>query len=87
MLLEHMNPPRVKPPFQTDRRSSLVALWTIFKGQGGEALVGRKSRLRAPAGLHRIIGAMVSAMSKTVADLNREIAGALRTLATQTTTR
>ena len=30
---------------------------------------------------------MVSAMSKTVADLNREIAGALRTLATQTTTR
>jgi hypothetical protein len=30
---------------------------------------------------------MVAAKSQTVADLNREIAGALRTLATQTKTR
>jgi hypothetical protein len=27
-----------------------MALWIIFKGQGGEALVGRKSRFRALAG-------------------------------------
>jgi uncharacterized protein len=71
---------------QMDGQSSLVALWSIFKGEGKEALLSRKSRLSAPASTQDY-GAMVAAMSQTVADLSREIAGALRTLATQSATR
>jgi uncharacterized lipoprotein YmbA len=71
---------------QTEGQSSLVALWSISKGEGKEALVSRKSHFRAPAGTQDY-GAMVAAMSQTVADLSREIAGALRTLATQASTR
>jgi uncharacterized lipoprotein YmbA len=69
-----------------DGQSSLVALWSIFKGEGKEALLSRKSRLRAPAST-REYGAMVAAMSQTVADLGRDIAGALRTLTSRPATR
>jgi uncharacterized protein len=71
---------------EMDGQSSLVALWSIFKGEGQEALLSRKSRLRAPANTQEY-GAMVAAMSQTVADLSREIAGALRTVARRTATR
>jgi uncharacterized lipoprotein YmbA len=71
---------------QTEGQSSLVAQWSIFKGEGQEALLSRKSRFRAPAGTQDY-GTMVAAMSQTVADLGREIAGALRTLATRSATR
>jgi uncharacterized lipoprotein YmbA len=71
---------------QTEGQSSLVALWSIFKREGKEALVSQKSRFRAPAGT-KDYGAMVAAMSHTVAELGREIATALRTLAAQADTR
>jgi uncharacterized protein len=71
---------------QTEGQSSLVALWSIFKREGKEALVSQKSRFRAPAGTQDY-GAMVAAMSQTVADLSRDIAGTLRTLAAQADTR
>jgi uncharacterized lipoprotein YmbA len=71
---------------QAEGQSSLVAAWSIFKGEGTAALVSRKSRLRAPAGTQDY-GAMVAAMSQTVADLSREIAAALRTLAVRADTR
>jgi uncharacterized lipoprotein YmbA len=71
---------------QTEGQSSLVALWSIFKRAGEEALVSRKSRFRAPAGTQDY-RAMVAAMSQTVADLSCEIAEALRTLAAQADTR
>jgi uncharacterized lipoprotein YmbA len=67
---------------QTGGQSSLVALWSIFKPDGREVLVSRKSRFGAPVGTQDY-GAMVAAMSQTVADLSREIAGELRMLATQ----
>jgi hypothetical protein len=47
---------------QTGGQSSLVAFWSIFKREGKEALVSRKSRFRAPAGTQDY-GAMVAAMS------------------------
>jgi uncharacterized lipoprotein YmbA len=71
---------------EMDGQSSLVALWSIFKGEGKEALLSRKSRLRAPASTQEY-GAMVAAMSQTVADLSRDIAGALRTLTSPPATR
>jgi uncharacterized protein len=71
---------------QMDGQSSLVALWSIFRGEGKEELLRRKSGFSAPAG-RQDYGAVVAAMSQTVADLGREIAGALRTLATQAATR
>ncbi|MGH8068194.1 MAG: PqiC family protein [Candidatus Entotheonellia bacterium] len=71
---------------QTEGQSSLVALWSIFNGEGKEALVSRRSRFTAPAGTQEY-GAMVAAMSQTVADLSREIAVALSTLATHTAAR
>jgi uncharacterized lipoprotein YmbA len=71
---------------QREGQSSLVALWSIFMGEGKEALVSRKSRFRAPAGTQDY-GAMVAAMSQTVAEFGREIAAALRTLAAQADTR
>jgi uncharacterized protein len=61
---------------QMDGQSSLVALWSIFKGEGKEALLSRKSHFRAPASTQDY-GAVVAAMRQTVADLSREIAGAL----------
>jgi uncharacterized lipoprotein YmbA len=75
-------PPSTLIDYQVEGQSSLVALWSIFKRDGKEALVSRKSRFRAPAGTQDY-GAMVAAMSQTVADLSREIAEALRTLAAQ----
>jgi ABC-type transport auxiliary lipoprotein component len=70
--------------FQPEGQNSLVTLWRIFKGEGS-VLGSPTSRSRAPAGTQDY-GAMVAAMSQTVADLNREVARALRTLATQTET-
>jgi uncharacterized lipoprotein YmbA len=67
---------------QTEGQSSLVALWSISKPEGKEALISRKSRFRAPAST-RDYAVMVAAMSQTVADLSREIAAALKTLAVQ----
>jgi uncharacterized protein len=69
-----------------DGQSALVAQWSIFKEEGKEALLSRKSRFGASAGTQDY-GAMVAAMSQTIADLSREIAGALRALATQSATR
>lgn len=52
-------------------------------GFAEDALVSRKSRFRVPAGTQEY-RAIVAAMSQTIADLSREIAEALRVLATPT---
>jgi uncharacterized protein len=66
--------------------SSLIASWSIFRKEGGEALVSRTSRLSAAAGEPQY-EAMVAAMSQTVAELSGEIATALRTLAAHASAR
>ena len=66
--------------------SSLIASWSIFRKEGGEALVSRTSRLSAAAGGPQY-EAMVAAMSQTVAELSGEIATALRTLAAHASAR
>jgi uncharacterized protein len=63
---------------QLGGESSLMARWTLFRGEGQEALVSRRSRFRAPAGAPGY-EAMVAAMSQTVADLSRDIAAAITT--------
>ncbi|MGH8072393.1 MAG: PqiC family protein [Candidatus Entotheonellia bacterium] len=60
--------------------SSLIANWSIFRKEGGEALVSRTSRLSAAASGPQY-EAMVAAMSQTVAELSGEIATAMRTVA------
>jgi uncharacterized protein len=71
---------------QPTGQSALVAQWSIFKGEGKEALLSRKTRLGAAVG-RQDYAAMVAAMSQSVADLSREIAAGLRMLASRTATR
>jgi uncharacterized lipoprotein YmbA len=61
---------------QVGGESLLVADWTLFRGEGREALLRRKSRFSAPAG-GQGYAAVVAAMSRTVADLSREMAEAI----------
>jgi uncharacterized lipoprotein YmbA len=63
---------------QLGGESSLMARWSLLRGEGQEALVSRRSRFRAPAGAPGY-EAMVAAMSQTVADLSRDIAAAITT--------
>jgi uncharacterized lipoprotein YmbA len=62
---------------QLGGESALIARWSLFRGEGQEALVSQRSRFRAPAGAPGY-EAMVAAMSQTVADLSRDIAVATR---------
>jgi hypothetical protein len=65
------------------RRGGTVALmahWSIFRGEGTEALVSRTSHLTTPSGGPQY-EAMVAAMSQLVAELSGEIATAIRALA------
>jgi uncharacterized lipoprotein YmbA len=64
---------------QRDGESVLVANWTLFRGEGQEALVSRKSRYSTPVA-GEAYEAMVAAMSQTVADLSRDIASTIREL-------
>jgi uncharacterized lipoprotein YmbA len=58
---------------------SLVALWSILRKHGKEALVSKKSSFRAATGSSEY-AALVAAMSRTVAALSRDIATALAAL-------
>jgi uncharacterized lipoprotein YmbA len=71
---------------QRGGESVLIASWTLFRGEGQEALVSRKSRYSAPAA-GEAYEAMVAAMSQTVADVSREIASAIRGLGPVASTR
>jgi uncharacterized protein len=68
---------------QVGGESLLIADWTLFRGEGQEALLRRKSRFSTPAG-GQGYAAIVAAMSQTVADLSREIAEAVRGLGART---
>ena len=50
---------------QLGGESSLMARWSLFRGEGQEALVSRRSRFKAPAGAPGY-EAMVAAMSQTL---------------------
>jgi uncharacterized lipoprotein YmbA len=57
--------------------SVLIADWTLFKGEGQDALTSGKSRFSAAPG-GQDYAAIVAAMSQTVASLSREIATAIK---------
>jgi uncharacterized lipoprotein YmbA len=57
--------------------SLLIADWTLFKGEGQDALTSGRSRFSASPG-GQDYAAIVAAMSQTVASLSREIATAAR---------
>jgi uncharacterized protein len=57
--------------------SLLIADWTLFKGEGQDALTSGRSRFSASPG-GQDYAAIVAAMSQTVASLSREIATAVR---------
>jgi uncharacterized protein len=62
---------------QAGGESLLIADWTLFKGEGQQALTSGKSRFSAPSG-GQDYAAIVAAMSQTVASLSHEIATAIR---------
>jgi uncharacterized protein len=57
--------------------SVLIADWTLFKGEGQDALTSGRSRFSAAPG-GQDYAAIVAAMSQTVASLSREIATAIK---------
>jgi uncharacterized lipoprotein YmbA len=57
--------------------SLLIADWTLFKGEGQDALTSGRSRFSASPG-GQDYATIVAAMSQTVASLSREIATAVR---------
>jgi uncharacterized lipoprotein YmbA len=61
---------------------SLAALWRVLGKDGREVLVSRQSRFTEATGSQEY-GALASAMSRTVANLSREIATAITTLPRQ----
>jgi len=63
----------------TDGTASLLARWSIVDGASREALLVRKSRFREPIDSNGY-EATVASMSRAVAALSREIAGAIRDL-------
>jgi uncharacterized protein len=66
--------------------SLLIADWTLFKGEGQDALTSGTSRFSAsPAG--QDYAAIVAAMSQTVASLSREIATTIRGVGPKVSTR
>ncbi|MHC5034407.1 MAG: PqiC family protein, partial [Planctomycetota bacterium] len=62
---------------QLGERALLEARWTILRGDGDGALVRRKSSFEAPTDGEGY-EALVAAHSRTLADLAREMAAALR---------
>ena len=62
---------------QLGGESLLIADWTLFKGEGQQALMSGTSRVSAATG-GQDYAAIVAAMSQTVASLSREIATAIR---------
>jgi hypothetical protein len=64
---------------QLGGESLLIANWTLFRGEGQEALMSRKSRFHAPT-TGETYEAMVAAMSQAVADVSRDIATAIQGL-------
>jgi uncharacterized lipoprotein YmbA len=61
---------------QVGGQSLLIADWILFKGEGLQVLMTGKSRFSASPG-GEDYGAIVAAMSQTVASLSREIATAI----------
>ncbi len=64
---------------EADGTTSLVARWSIVGKDGKEVLMSRKSNFSQSAGAQDY-EATVSAMSRTVADLSRDIAAAIKTI-------
>jgi uncharacterized lipoprotein YmbA len=64
---------------QLGGESLLIANWTLFRGEGQETLISRKSRYSTPT-TGEAYEAMVAAMSQTVADISRDIATAIQGL-------
>jgi hypothetical protein len=62
-----------------DGHAVLIATWSIFRKGGRELLVRRRSSFSEPAGAGNY-EALVSAMSRTLGNLSREIAAAVKTL-------
>lgn len=62
-----------------DGNALLIARWSIFGKGGRELLVRRRSSFSEPAGAGDY-EALVSAMSRTLANLSREIASAIETV-------
>ncbi|MGH8064574.1 MAG: PqiC family protein [Candidatus Entotheonellia bacterium] len=71
---------------QLGGESLLIADWTLFKGEGQQALMSGKSRFSASTG-GQDYAAIVAAMSQTVASLSREIATAIRGVGSRVSTR
>ena len=71
---------------QLGGESLLIADWTLFKGEGQQALISGKSRFSAATG-GQDYAAIVAAMSQTVASLSREIATAIRGVGSRASTR
>jgi uncharacterized lipoprotein YmbA len=66
--------------------SLLIADWTLFKGEGQDALTSGRARFTAPPS-GQDYAAIVAAMSQTVASLSREIATAVRGVGPKVSTR
>lgn len=66
-----------------DGNVSLMARWSVFGADGKKELLSRQSNLTTPTGAPRDHTATVSAMSRSLADLSREIAAAIKTLSQQ----
>jgi uncharacterized protein len=66
--------------------SLLIADWTLFKGEGQDALTSGRSRFSASPG-GQGYAAIVAAMSQTVASLSREIATTIRGVGPKVSTR
>lgn len=67
-------------------QTSLIARWSLFGTGGKEVLLTRKSDHSVPAA-GRDYEAMVSAMSRALADFSREIAAAIKEVSPQTSRR
>jgi uncharacterized lipoprotein YmbA len=67
-----------------DRTVTLNARWTLFKGDGKELLLMRKSSISKPTGEKADFEALVSAKSDALGDLSREIAETIATLEAKT---
>lgn len=65
----------------TDGNSLLMARWSIFGADGRQELLTRQSTFTTPTGAPQNYEAMVSALSRSLADLSREIAAEVTAIA------
>lgn len=65
----------------TDGNSVLMARWSIFGADGKQELVTRQSTFTTPTGTPQNYEATVSTLSRSLADLSREIAAEVKAIA------